>query len=195
MTENRRRRFLCAVKQTPCWPTLQHNSAQIRVAYRSTWWADNHTKTAAPSAVAPGCGGHGKPSERSDINPWFSTAEPGLKKATTLEEGQHEDKSGNNTQIRGDGVRMDTFPGALMPQCLNWIVRCWLENLVIIQYNSELLRFTRVFITSYFESTTFGRETLYFILHYIYFTAIIHFSSEDFTCNTYDQLIKYDALL
>lgn len=55
---------------------------------------------------------------------------------------------------------------------------------------SDRIYFTRVFpfdAALYFYSTTYQRETMYFLLCY--------FADSDFTQKTWDDFIKHDALL
>ncbi len=64
----------------------------------------------------------------------------------------------------------------------------------IVQIWGDILWF---YATLYFYSTTFQREILYFLCHYIYITAggTSHFADYNFAWKTNDLLIWYDAVL
>lgn len=69
------------------------------------------------------------------------------------------------------------------------------ELLVFVLHQHYILQYSHFLLLLYFYSTIFQWGILYFLLHCIYFTAIITLQIEILHTKTYDKLITYDVLL
>ncbi len=68
--------------------------------------------------------------------------------------------------------------------------RKWLSTFTQVLYLSTVCTLAYFPSLSFYYSTTFQRNILYFFLHYIHLTA--YFADQDFTYKTFNGLIKYD---